>query len=121
MTAISAIVGTIVGLSAQHSATMEDTLLSIVCGGFVYVATIGVLQLTTKKSGSDSPQHKFTQISLEAFGFVLGVSMMLFIAIYEVHSHDDSHHHHHHEIHAHDEHHLPHLEHVDPHINHPGL
>ena len=95
-------------------------MLSIVCGGFVYVATIGVLQLTASKKYDGNSKNKFTQITLEACGFILGVSMMVFIALYEEFNHEDGHHDHQHRHREH-EHHLSHLEIIEPHVNHPGL
>ena len=55
LTAIAAVIGTLVGLTASSNSFAEDILLSFTCGGFVYVATLGVLpMLNNRKYGKNS-------------------------------------------------------------------
>jgi zinc transporter 7 len=116
VTALSAVLGTILGLFAQRSPFLEEILSSITCGGFLYVSTLGVLSMLSGKKGTG-----YTQISLESMGFLLGVFLMIFVAfmeecseedhisghsntVHQSHNHNHNHDHDHGLHHSHDEH-----------------
>ena len=83
-------------LLAQRSSMMEEILLSLTSGGFVYVATVSILPMLTRRS-RDETTAKFTQLILESLAFVLGIFLMVMVALLEEFSEDHTHHHHHHE------------------------
>ena len=83
VTAMAAILGTMVGLCCQKNPILEDILLSITCGGFVYVATVGVLPMLSQRKPSGS-RTKYTQISLEALGVSIITITFKYIYIFAI-------------------------------------
>lgn len=85
-TAVAAIFGTLVGLCAQRNETFEKSLLAFTCGGFLYVATVGIIPMMSIERAEKDELFKAarcTQLALEAIGFCLGVSMMVAVAFFE--------------------------------------
>ena len=52
-------------------------MLSATSGGFLYIATVGILPSVINKESS------LLQIILEGFGFLLGVAFMVGVAVLE--------------------------------------
>jgi zinc transporter 7 len=88
-TAFFAFVGTGVGLISTHFEEMNELLLALVSGGFVYLATMTVMpelfQDSPGKQSTSSSQMMQTLIELGGFG--AGVLMMVIVAKLEVHDH----------------------------------
>ena len=99
VTAVAAVLGTVLGLFAQNHPTVECVLLSLTCGGFLFVSTLGVLPMVSAKKSAS-----YTQITFECISFLLGVSLMVLVAFIEEfseggHVHESHHHHKHHDEH----------------------
>lgn len=77
LTAIAAFIGTGVGLFAQRHQLMEDYLLAVTAGGFVYIAAVNILPTISQASDSIS------QICLEVLCFCTGVFFMVVVAFLE--------------------------------------
>ena len=77
MTAIAAFLGTFFGLYAQKNETLEKILLATTSGGFLYIATVGILPSVINEKSS------LVQISLECVGFSLGIGFMVAVAYLE--------------------------------------
>ena len=77
LTAIAAFFGTGVGLFAQRHQLLEDYLLAVTAGGFVYIAAVNILPSISQASDS------FTQICLEIACFCVGVFFMVVVAYLE--------------------------------------
>lgn len=77
LTAIAAVIGTIVGLQAQRNQIVEDLLLAFTSGGFLFLATVTMLPSIVQKTSPVS------QIIAEAFSFILGITMMVVVAMFE--------------------------------------
>lgn len=76
-TAVAAFLGTAMGLCAQRNAALETLLLSVTCGGFVYIATVSIVPLLLAKRGT------LFQSCVEIVAFSLGVGMMYVVALLE--------------------------------------
>eukprot|EP01041_Mallomonas_annulata_P009204 gene9204-19084_t len=76
-TAIAAFLGTVVGLLSQRHEALEQWLLALTCGGFVYIATVGVMPVIMQGHSS------WLQIALETVSFCLGVAIMVGVAVLE--------------------------------------
>eukprot|EP01038_Epipyxis_sp_PR26KG_P010591 gene10591-14228_t len=77
LTAIAALIGTVVGSFAIHNQMLQDLLLALTSGGFLYIATVSVLPSIA------SCPSTIIQIILESISFVAGVGMMVVVALYE--------------------------------------
>lgn len=77
LTATAAFLGTALGLFSGINDQLERFLLASTCGGFVYVATVGVLP------SINSGNKGLGQILLESLGFVIGVGLMVLVAMFE--------------------------------------
>ena len=77
MTAIAAFLGTFIGLYAQKNEFLETIMLAMTAGGFLYIATVGILPAVINRKSS------LIQIFLEGFGFCLGVGFMIIVAMLE--------------------------------------
>lgn len=69
------------GLAAQRNQLLEDLLLAGTSGGFVYIATVGVLPLIATSTGGG-----VAQVALEVTAFAAGVGCMVAVANFEGHS-----------------------------------
>ena len=83
VTAIAAFIGTAVGLMVERNRVAEDILLSVTSGGFVYIACVGMLPKLLSSSHSSG-----WQIVLEGIAFLLGVSLMVVVLLFEQHEHE---------------------------------
>jgi zinc transporter 7 len=77
LTAIAAFIGTAFGLYARRHKHIEDCLLAITAGGFVYIATVNILPSISQTSSS------IFQIFMEVLCFSFGVSFMVLVAFLE--------------------------------------
>lgn len=77
ITSIAAFLGTFVGLYLQRNENAEKIMLSATSGGFLYIATVGILPAVINKESS------LVQICLEGSGFLLGVAFMVGVAVLE--------------------------------------
>jgi solute carrier family 39 (zinc transporter), member 7 len=78
VTALAAVLGTLVGLCAGSFSPFNEILLSITTGGFLFVSTLGILPMISSKRNLS-----FTQITLESLCFLLGVALMVMVAFME--------------------------------------
>lgn len=82
VTAIAAFLGTGVGLyMSEHNEVMQDVLLSLTAGGFLYIATVAAMNQMILASSQHS--ESFLQIFGEVVCFSLGVSLMLLVTFLE--------------------------------------
>jgi len=87
-TAFFAFVGTGVGLMSTHFDKMNEVLLALVSGGFVYLATMTVMpELFEEAPGKQSTSSHLFQTFMEVSAFSAGVFMMVVVAKLEVHEH----------------------------------
>ena len=77
VTAIAAFLGTFLGLYAQKNEFLEKILLATTSGGFLYIATVGILPAVINRKST------LIQIFLECVGFSLGVGFMIVVACLE--------------------------------------
>lgn len=83
VTAIAAMIGAYVGTALTHqNEEAQDLLIAATSGGFVYIATIGVLADVMARN----KQPSLKEIVLETFFFLLGVGLMVAVALTEVHA-----------------------------------
>jgi zinc transporter 7 len=79
-TAVGAVVGTLLGLLSKSSPGLEQALLGITSGGFVYIAAVTVLpELLTPSGGTTL----WAQTLAESCSFSAGVAMMLLVTTME--------------------------------------
>lgn len=85
VTAVGALIGTLVGLMAYRNPTLEAMLLALTAGGFVYIATVTVLPelLASPMKGTNA----VAQTLAEGLCFSAGVGLMVLVAIGEEHDH----------------------------------
>ena len=77
-TAIAAFIGTFIGLAAERHDNIEDALLALTSGGFIYVATVGVIpSIMTNKPSS------WFQLIAETLGLCAGIGLMILVALFE--------------------------------------
>lgn len=85
-TAFFAFVGTAVGLASDQYGALNEALLAVVSGGFVYIATMTVMpELLSSDGGVSGGGWRLTLVEAAAFG--AGVFMMVLVAKLEVHAH----------------------------------
>ena len=80
-TATAAFIGTFIGLAAMRSEALEEAFLAITAGGFIYVSTVGIMNMVV----SHGPYSSLTQTTLEVLGFSFGVALMVAVAMTEGH------------------------------------
>ena len=94
-TAIAAFVGTFAGYYIAHSyQEMEDVLVALVSGGFLYLATTNILPLTreSETSMAAGPRStRWTQMVLDLLAFGIGVGLMVAVAFLEIIAHEEEH------------------------------
>lgn len=85
VTAVAAFVGTSLGLFFQKNEAVEEILLALTCGGFLFVAAVNLIPpVLADKHAS------VWQVFFELLGFLAGVGLMVgvvFLEEGEVHSH----------------------------------
>ena len=86
-TAIFAFMGTFVGLYSAHFDDMNETLLALVSGGFVYLATMTVLPEVMESSHGGGGGSALGQLLAEVLAFSTGVALM--VAVAKLESHED--------------------------------
>lgn len=98
VTALAAVLGTLVGLCASSFSPFKEILLAITIGGFLFVSTIGILPMISSKKNLN-----YTQITLECLCFLLGVALMVMVAFVEELDEGNRHHaeHTHNDLHDH--------------------
>ena len=65
-------------MCSQFSESLQDRMLALTGGGFLYLATVTMLPAVLKEHKSS-----YWQIISEAIAFALGVSMMVIVAMFE--------------------------------------
>mmetsp|Transcript_21082 Transcript_21082/g.47554 ORF Transcript_21082/g.47554 Transcript_21082/m.47554 type:complete len:144 (+) Transcript_21082:84-515(+) len=84
-TALFAVLGTAVGLLSEHFEDATETLLALVSGGFVYVATMTVMPELLESQATAGAA--FWNTLVEVVAFSAGVFLMVVVAHLEVHEH----------------------------------
>ena len=77
VTAVGALLGTLIGLATSFHPLLYQFLLSVTTGGFLYIATVTMLPSLASNTGSRM------QIVIDAMAFVLGVLMMVAVGMLE--------------------------------------
>ena len=84
MTALAAFFGTYLGFIGQGNARVNDGLLAITAGGFLYIATVSVLPVVmSHRDEAEGGPLGYLQMLLEAAGFASGVAFMVVVAFLE--------------------------------------
>lgn len=78
VTAVWAFVGTVVGYGVERNESMENLLLALTSGGFLYIATVSMLPPIVQDS--DAPAK---EIALQMIMFLLGVFLMILVLFFE--------------------------------------
>ena len=78
ITAIAAFLGTFLGLYAGKNEFLEKIMLATTAGGFIYIATVGILPAVINEKSS------LHEIFLECVGFSVGIGFMVVVAYLEV-------------------------------------
>ena len=77
ITAIAAFFGTFLGLYAGINESLEKVMLATTAGGFLYIATVGILPNVINEKSS------LLQLFLECLGFSVGIGFMVVVAYLE--------------------------------------
>ena len=80
LTAIAALLGTLLGFYFNSNKFYEEILLSVTAGGFLYIATVGIIPLILSDSKGE---NSTTQIVCNALAFCVGIFLMVIVAILE--------------------------------------
>lgn len=112
-TAIAAMIGTIVGITLQHSVFLPgDSLLFITAGGFVYLSACTILPEILEDHNAT-----FRLRVMQIASFAVGVAFLYAVACLEEMGEHNGHSHHHHD-HGHEFQHTPLMEAPDHHHHH---
>jgi hypothetical protein len=79
LTAFAAFAGTYLGLCFEQSEISKEILLSITCGGFLFIASISIIGPVLRES---SPT--IIQALIELLAFCLGVGLMVGVVFLEL-------------------------------------
>ena len=80
ITAIAALLGTLVGFYFSSNKFYEEILLSLTAGSFLYIATVGIIPVILNDSCSENTT---TQIVCNALSFCVGIFLMVVVALFE--------------------------------------
>jgi zinc transporter ZupT len=78
VTAVAAVIGTIIGYQVERNENYENVLLALTSGGFLYIATVSMLPSIANDSSSS-----FLEIFFQLVLFLLGIGLMIGVLYFE--------------------------------------